>query len=121
MSLEFLSGLLLVLTVLGTLAYMAREILTDLRPRKLPSNPSASAATQQRGSDAKPVNEHLIGMIGEVVSNSDDDERPMKARLGSELWPARTDSPDETSFPVGTQIEVTAVRGPIVVVRLSRV
>ena len=49
------------------------------------------ALKRQREREAKPVNEHLIGMAGEVIANTDDDDRPMKVRLGIELWPARAD------------------------------
>lgn len=118
MTLEFLSGLLLVLIVLGTLGYMAKELLADLRPRQAKENPSSPRPTQRRR-ESKPVNEHLIGTTGEVVANSDDDERPMRVRLGSELWPARSGAAGDSPLPVGTPIEVTAVQGPILVVRPS--
>jgi membrane-bound ClpP family serine protease len=114
MSLEFLSGLLLVLTVLGTAGYIVWELRGDLRPGK-----SSNAGAAPRKRDAKPVNEHLIGATGEVVALSDDDDRPMKVRLGRELWPARATPADDTPFPAGTRIEVTAVNGPIVLVRRS--
>lgn len=118
MSLEFLSGLLLVLIVLGTLGYMAKELLADLHPREARKQPSDPSSAQHKR-EAKPVNEHLIGTLGEVVANSEDDERPMRVRLGSELWPARAAGAGDPPFPVGTPIEVTAVQGPIVLVRLS--
>lgn len=116
MNLEFLSGLLLVSALLATLGYIVKEVCSDFRPGKL-SNSLRGAFTGPRKHEAKPVNEHLIGAIGKVVANSDDDDRPMKVRLGLELWPARTDSARESRFPVGTCIEVTTVREPLVIVR----
>jgi len=116
MSLEFLSGLLLALTVLGLLGFIAKELFWDAPPED-PSAEPRDTAVRRRKREAKPVNEHLVGASGEVVASSDDEERPMKVRLGLELWPARAASSHEIRFPVGTQIEVTAVQGPVVIVR----
>lgn len=120
MNLEFLSGLLLVLTVLGTAGYIVWELLGDRRSARPPDGGAARTAARAaaRRRDAAPVNAHLIGTSGEVVSRSADEDRPMRVRLGPELWPARTAAPD-APFPAGTRIEVTAVDGPVLVVRRS--
>jgi membrane protein implicated in regulation of membrane protease activity len=115
MNLEFLSGLLLLLTVLGTAGYIARELFYD-RLRGQSPNGSSAPRPERRGRAAKPVNAHLVGTIGEVVGRSEDEDRPMRVRLGLELWPARTAAGD-APFVAGTRIEVTAVDGPVVVVR----
>lgn len=116
MNLQLFSGLLLVLAVLGVLGYIAKELFPDFRPGKLSMSLWVALAEHLK-QEAKPVNEHLIGRIGEVIANSENDDRPMRVRLGPELWPARADSPRQSRFPVGTCIEVTAVHEPLVIVR----
>jgi membrane protein implicated in regulation of membrane protease activity len=116
MSLEFLSGLLLVSAVLAIVGYIVKELFPRDRVGEL-SKSMQGALKRQREREAKPVNEHLVGMTGEVIANTEDDDRPMKVRLGIELWPARADSPEESRFPVGTSVEVSAVDEPLVIVR----
>jgi membrane protein implicated in regulation of membrane protease activity len=115
-SLEFLSGLLLVLALLGALVYILKELLSGSRLDLSAVNLSDVLA-RQRQAAPKPINEHLIGMVGEVVRHTDDNERPMKVRLGSELWPALPESTAAGLPPVGARISVTTVDGPIVIVR----
>lgn len=121
MSLEFISGLLLVLVLLGTLIYVFVELFSGT---KLDFSKVSLSDTlgRQRNVEPEPINKHLVGMAGEVVRLSDDSERPLRIRLGSELWPARMDnaaagSTDTTSVSVGALVTVTAVQGPIVIVR----
>lgn len=116
MSLQFLSGLLLVLALLGALIYILKELLSGSGLDFSAVNLS-DALARQRSAAPKPVNEHLVGVIGEVVRHTDDDERPMTVRLGSELWPALPESTAAGLPPVGARISVTAVEGPIVIVR----
>lgn len=116
MSLNFIVGLLLVLAVLAVLVFILKELLSDWRPTMNLSD-ALGRQRQTGATEAKPVNAHMIGMTGEVVGNSEDDERPMKVRISSELWPARGETAEAHRLPVGTHIAVTAVDGPVVTVR----
>lgn len=121
MSLEFISGLLLVLVLLGTLVYVFVELFsgTTLDFSKVSLSDTLG---RQRNTEPEPINKHLVGMAGTIVRLSDDSERPMKVRLGSELWPARMDAAvtgdaDTASPSVGGLVVVTAVQGPVVIVQ----
>lgn len=116
MRLEFISGLLLVLALLGALVYILKELLSGTR-LNLPSVNLSDALARQRSAEPEPINRHLIGMNGEVVRHTEDSERPMKVRLGSELWPALPESTAAGVPPVGSAIVVTGVREPFVIVR----
>jgi hypothetical protein len=142
MSLNFLSGLLLVVVALGAVAYVVYELFGDrLRERwneREGRNDETAGATPRAGTgaavglarslarliekhvgaDAKPVNTHLVGAVGKVIAHSDNDERPMRVRLGIELWPARSAAASEAQarLPLGTAVEVRRVEGPVVLV-----
>lgn len=120
MDLEFLSGLLLTTVTLAILVYVVWQIVAD-RVGDLTKvrHSLAGLLTTHLGSDAKPVNDHLIGSTGTVISHSDDSTRPMKVRLGPELWPARLNSAEQDPLPVDTPVEVTAFDGPVVVVEAT--
>ena len=116
MSLEFLSGLLLALAALAIVGYI---VMTLVSSRATSERRGASTLREGLakyvGSEAKPVNAHLIGAIGKVVSHSGDSSRPMRIRIGGELWPARLEA-SEAELPVGSSVAITAIDGPIMVV-----
>jgi membrane protein implicated in regulation of membrane protease activity len=118
--LDFLSGLLLTSVALTIVVYVVWEIVADRVGdlTKVRHSLAELLKSHFRG-DAKPVNDHLIGSVGTVISHSDDSTRPMKVRLGLELWPARPRSGEQNRLPVGTPVEVTAFDGPIVVVEAT--
>lgn len=117
MNLEFLSGFALVAVTLGILVYIVKEFF-DIRAGDLKNVRQyfvkAFAGTQSR--EAKPVNSHLIGVIGKVTAHSGDSDRPMRVRLNLESWPARSGSTTEELAPVGASVKVTEVDGPVLVV-----
>lgn len=120
MSLDFLSGLLLVTVVVATAIYVVKELTRDrAAERKRTRTPFASALELLSGGDAEPVNENLVGLTGKVVSHSGDSARPMRVRLGPESWPARLQSTEEDALPIGDTVEVVAVDGAVVVVAAS--
>ncbi len=117
MNLDFLSGLLLTAVVLAIVYFVARELLGDERSGNRNARQFFTHALERlSGGDTKPVNEHLIGSVGQVISHSTDVERPMRVRLGAESWPARLNSAEENPVPVGNAVEVVAVDGAILVV-----
>lgn len=118
--LELISGLLLTLVVVGGIVYVVREMLSDRGPEIEKARQGlADTLSKYASNDAKPVNEHLIGTTGKVVSLTGDDARPMKVRLGPELWSARMRDAGDDPLPVGAEITVTAVEGAVVVVEAS--
>jgi membrane protein implicated in regulation of membrane protease activity len=121
MSLDVLSGLLLVSVTVAAFALIVKELagprLGDLG--KL-LRQAAHALAKHAESEPKPVNSHLIGATGEVVGHSDDAARPMRIRLGMEGWPARLESADRAPLPIGARVEVTAFDGPVAIVVPSR-
>jgi len=126
MDLERLSGLLLGIVALATVAYLAKEIIAIRVRRQFrlsdlidASRRVARAVAGHAGSEAKPVNDHLIGSPGKVIAHSDDEDRPMRVRVGIELWFARSNAPEHAQLPVGTPIIVTAVEGTILTVEAS--
>ena len=117
MSLDFLSGLLLVAVVGATAIFVIKELTRDgATEHKKTRNRFTSALELLSGADAEPVNENMVGLIGKVISHSSDSARPMRVRLGPESWPARLDSIEEDALPVGETVEVIAVDGAVVVV-----
>lgn len=117
MTLDFLSGLLLTTATIAIVLFVIKEVVGDRRSgTKKSRQPLAPALTRMSGSKAKPVNAHLIGSVGKVISHSGDSARPMRVRLGPELWPARLDSTEAAALPVGTAAEVVAVDGAVLVV-----
>ena len=117
MSLDFLSGLLLATVTLAIVVFVVKELLDD--------RDSASGKAKRvlghsldrlAGGEAKPINAHMIGAIGKVISHSDDDDRPMRVGLGSESWPARLSTPDMDTLPVGEAVRVIEVDGAVLVV-----
>ena len=114
MSLDYLSGLLLMGVVLATVVYLVKEMLADRvgDVKKLQRN-LADTFARHVASETKPVNAHLIGALGKVVANSGEAGRPMRVRLGTELWSARSNSAEGGSLVIGTPIKVVAVEGTI--------
>ena len=120
MSFEFISGLALVVVTLGVLIYIVKEFfdirLGDLRRVRQRVVQAYSTASPR---EAKPVNSHLIGVIGQVVGHSGDSDRPMRVRLNFESWPARP-GPTAVALPaVGSSVEVTEVDGAVLVVEAA--
>jgi membrane protein implicated in regulation of membrane protease activity len=120
MRLEFLTGLLLVLALLGALVYIFKELFSTMR-LDLSKFSLSDAFGQQRSTDPAPINAHLVGMRGDVVRVNDDGDRPLTVRLGLERWPARLEAGDsEAGVPsVGDSVVVTAVAGPVLIVRFA--
>ncbi len=120
MILEFLIGLAMLTVALAALGYIIWGLigfqvgdLASIR-RNL-----AKAFDRFSLSEAKPVNEHLIGSIGKVVAHFGDSDRPMRVRLNLESWPARLNSTAGSHVAVGTLVKVIEVDGPILVVEAS--
>jgi hypothetical protein len=120
MNLNFLSGLLLIIVVIATVLFLIKELIGDSTvEHDKARNPLARALELLSGGEAEPINEHLIGSIGKVISHSGDDARPMRVRLGPESWPARMHATEEDALPVGDAVEVVAIDGAVVVVKAS--
>ena len=120
MSLNFLSGFLLIAVVLAIVIFVVKETIgsgvsTDKKLR------SKLFRFQQRvsGREAEPVNNHLVGSTGKVTSHSESVARPMMVRVHPELWPARQRSAADAPLPIGTVVKVAAVDGPVLVVEAS--
>jgi membrane protein implicated in regulation of membrane protease activity len=121
MTLEFISGFLLLLVVLGALAYIVLVLLSGAKV-DLSRMVRSDALGRQRDTEPVSINDHLIGMPGEVVRLNDDSERPMTIRVGIELWPARMEAAeangaDSVVPSIGGQVLVTAVQGSVIVAR----
>jgi membrane protein implicated in regulation of membrane protease activity len=117
MSLEFLSGLALVIVTLAALVYVIRELEwfkgVDLR---LVRHNLVDAVERYSSREAKPVNDHLIGLTGKVTARTEDTARPLSIRVNMEHWPARLASPADGVASVGTSVKVVEVDGPVLVV-----
>ena len=120
MNLDFLSGLLLTTVVVATVVYVIKELIGDrsVEQKKTRNVLTSALGLIQRG-EAEPVNEHLVGSTGRVISHSSDRDRPMRVRLGRESWPARLQATDGEALPVGAAVEVVAVEGAVVAVIAS--
>lgn len=117
MSLDFVSGLLLATVTLAALFFLIKEIVGERFPdHKKTQRYLADVSAKLFGAEAKPVNEHLIGSTGKVIAHSDDSGRPLRVRLGPELWAARLESTEGARLPVGTAVKVMAVDGAVLVV-----
>lgn len=117
---EFLSGLLLTLATLAILGYLVAGLIGSRdRDFKKVRHDLSGALTKYVGSEAKPINQHMVGSTGEVVAHSDEDSRPMRVRIGLEFWPARSKSAEESPLAVGTAVKVAAVDGPVLIVEAS--
>jgi len=120
MNLEFLSGLALTTVTFAALAYVIKELVgARVGDPKSVRHYLGEALEKYVSREAKPVNSHLIGLIGVVMAHSGDSARPMKVRLNLESWPARMHATADGLAPVGTSVKVTEVDGPILVVEAS--
>ena len=120
MSMDFLSGFLLTAVGLAVVIFLIKEAFGGrLSGRRGARRYLADVSARLSGAEAKPVNEHLIGLAGSVIAHSEDGARPMRVRLGAELWSARSDSTEKTRLPVGAPVEVVAVDGLVLVVRAA--
>lgn len=118
MTLDFLSGLLLAAVVAAIVYFVGKELLGDARPGNGSARQRLTHALDRlSGGEAKPVNEHLIGSVGKVVSHSADSTRPLRVRLGVESWAARLELNEDDPLPVGDAVKVVAVDGVVVIVR----
>jgi len=102
MSLDFLSGLLLAVVVVGGVAYMLKEWFA--------SSGAASADRERTGRPPAGANAHLIGAIGRVVE-VEPGTGEIRVRIGAERWKARLASSGAAPPPVGAEVEVKAVDG----------
>ena len=120
MNLDFLSGLALTTVMLATLAYLIKEIVGDrVGNLKNIRHYLAEAFAKYVSSEAKPVNNHLIGLIGKVIAHSSDSAHPLSVRLNLEFWPARLISAEDSLVAVGASVKVISVEGTILVVEAS--
>jgi membrane protein implicated in regulation of membrane protease activity len=118
MNLDFLSGLLLTAVALAVLVFLFKETVVErISGQKKAQRYLADALTKVLGGEAKPVNAHMIGAIGEVIESSGDGARPMRVRVSAERWPARLDSTENIRLPVGTAIKVVAIDGAVLIVK----
>ena len=117
MSLDFLSGLLLTAVALAVVVFLIKETFAErIAGRKKPRQVLTDALDKVSGREAKPVNAHMIGAVGEVIAHSDDSSRPLTVRVGTERWPARGESTEDARLSIGAAVRVTAVDGPVLVV-----
>lgn len=104
---DFVSGLLLTAVVLFIIGLFIRETVGD---------GLVSMFKARREAPARAVNEYLVGATGTVVERLDDDNAPLKVRIGIERWNARTTTDDDVRLEVGAEVEVTAVSGLVLTV-----
>jgi membrane protein implicated in regulation of membrane protease activity len=117
MNLDFLSGLLLTAAALAVLVFLFKETVVErISGQKKAQRYLGDALAKVLGGEAKPVNAHMIGAIGEVIESSGDSARPMRVRVGTERWPARLVSTEDIRLAVGTAIKVIAIDGAVLVV-----
>ncbi len=118
MSLEFLSGLALIIVTLGAVSFAIKEFFDieagDLK--NLGRSLAGSIEKKRESREAKPINSHLIGLIGTVTAHSGDSDRPMRVRLNLESWPARLISSAAGLAPVGSSVKVAEVDGAVLIV-----
>jgi membrane protein implicated in regulation of membrane protease activity len=120
MSLDFLSGLLLSLTALAVVGYIIIALVGG-QGRDLTTfrHDVSDALKRVVATDAKPINDHLIGAAGDVVAHSKDPARPMRVRVNFELWSARLASTQGDPPAIGTSVKVAAVDGQDLVVEVN--
>lgn len=117
MNLDFLSGLLLATAGLAVVVLLIKELVSEGAPgQKRARRYLAEVSTRLLGGKARPINDHLLGSLGTVIAHSSDGARPLRVRLGSELWPARLGSSEEGRLPIGSAVKVAAVDGAVLVV-----
>jgi membrane protein implicated in regulation of membrane protease activity len=120
MNLDFLSGLLLTAAALAVLVFLLKETVVErISGQKKAQRYLGDALTKVLGGEAKPVNAHMIGAIGEVIESSGDSARPMRVRVSAERWPARLGSTEDIRLTVGTAIKVIAIDGAVLVVEAA--
>jgi membrane protein implicated in regulation of membrane protease activity len=120
MNLNFLSGLLLITVVLAMVVFVAKEILDNrVSDDRRSIRKSLRFWPRASGREPEPLNNHLIGLVGKVISHSGDTARPMMVRVHPELWPARQESTAVAPLPVGCVVRVAAVDGSVLVVEAS--
>ena len=93
---ELFSGLLLTLVVLGILAYVARELITE----------DSGGALKKYLGDSPAVEAPMLGKRGTVESTRGE---LLRVRIEGERWSANPIA--DTVLPAGTPIRVTAVNG----------
>jgi len=101
---DLLSGLLLV-AVVGWILYIAVRALFEER--------IGQATSRYFRSATNPVEENLIGTVGEVIENTTDKGDALRVRIGIELWSAKLVSTATPSLPIGTQVRVLAINGMV--------
>lgn len=104
---DLLSGLLLAAVVLVILGLFIRELVADRL---------AAGFKDRRERPAKAVNEYLVGATGTVVEHADNENAPLKIRIGIERWSATTATDNDHAPEVGSEVEVTAVNGLVLTV-----
>lgn len=93
---EFFSGLLLTLVVLGILALVGREFVTD----------GAGEGGRKYLGDSSGTAAPMLGRRGTVVDSAGE---LMRVRVAGERWSARPIAGE--SLPPGTAVRVTGVNG----------
>jgi membrane-bound ClpP family serine protease len=121
-NLEFLSGLALTAAALAALIYVIYGMFGDRIPDlKNVRHNLAEAYEKYVAREAKPVNDHLLGSLGPVVSHTGDSDCPMRVRINLEFWPARMSTSAGQPVSIGDSIRVKAVDGSVLVVEASDV
>ena len=105
---DLLSGILLAAVTLFAVGFLIKETIGDKLVAMLKERPERTPP--------KAVNEYLIGSAGTIVENTGGDDAPMKVKIGIERWNAKPASADNDSLQVGTEIEVTAIDGLVLIV-----
>jgi len=109
MSADLISGLLLVAVMLAGAAYVVKTLYWD----------SITAfVAERRAAPPRGTNDHLVGQRGRVVDDGAGNGT-MRVRVGMESWRAR-DAGGRASLPIGTEVEVTAVRDGVLEVAERR-
>lgn len=100
-----LSGVLLLGVVALILFFLVKEIFWKR---------TTGLIAKYAADDAKPVNTHLIGTTGTVIEpGRGESSDVMKVRIGMERWNAQLAADRSQLLPVGTEIKVLAVSGPM--------
>jgi membrane protein implicated in regulation of membrane protease activity len=100
---DLLSGLLLTGIVLWIMTIVIRELFDE--------SISAGLARYFR-SAPHPVEDALVGSIGNIIEVSGDGDSALRIRIGVEIWKARLQSSDGMPS-VGAEVRVTAVDGTV--------
>ena len=100
---DLLSGLLLTGVVLWIVYLVIRELFDES---------ISSGLTRYFRSSPNPVQDNLVGSIGQVVDISNGGSSDLlRVRIGIELWSAKLAAAEQRQLPIGAAVKVTAVNG----------